>query len=268
MATKRRYAVAVVLCALAATVKNPAALGIAFVAAQAVRDAPAERRLGVAAKLGGIAVATLGLISVLTAIGFGWVGALGVPGKNLSYLTPTTFAAHFVSDLVGHDTGVLTAVRALGVVIAAIGITALIWRAPRLGTARACGLAPALVVACGPIVLPWYPLWAIVVLAAVGRRIERGFAIFASVLLAITVEPSGSVMPDIVLMSVVVIVALVVTAIVYQPTRRWIRRDLATAIDHYRSLGKLAGIPALLRQALPSRVDLRRAEAHPARSPA
>ena len=55
------------------------------------------------------------------------------------------------------------------------------------------GYALALIVALGPIVLPWYVLWGLVVLAAVGRRIERGFAIFASVVLSIVVQPSGSV---------------------------------------------------------------------------
>jgi hypothetical protein len=107
------------------------------------------------------------------------------------------------------------------------------------------------VVACGPIVLPWYALWPVVVLSAVGRRIERGFAIFASVVLAITLEPSGSVMPDAVLMSAVVVMALVVIAIAYRPTRRWIRGDLASAIDHYRSLGRLSGLHGLLSRARP-----------------
>ena len=86
-----------------------------------------------------------------------------------------------------------------------------------------------------------------IVLAAVGHRIERGFAILASVVLAITVEPSGSVMPDIVLMSAVVLLTLVALAIAWRPTRAWIRRELAPAIDRYRSIGKLSGLPDLIR---------------------
>jgi hypothetical protein len=251
VATKKRYATGVVLCALAATVKNPAALGIAFIALEAVRNAPPERRLAVFARLSRVAATTFALISLLTGIGFGWIGALGIPGKNISYLTPTTFAAHFVSDVVGHDAAVLTTFRVLGLLVSAIGVVVLMWRAPQLGTARACGLALAIVVACGPIVLPWYALWGGIVLAAVGHRIERGLLIFASVVLTLTVEPSGSVMPDIVLMLTVVVMTLVVIAIAWRPVRAWIRRDLAPAIDEYRSLGKLTGLPDLVRVALP-----------------
>jgi hypothetical protein len=250
VATTKRYAIAVVLCALAATVKNPAAIGIAFIALEAVRQAPPERRLAVFARLSGVTAATFAAISLVTGIGFGWIGALGVPGKNRSYLTPTTFVAKFVSDIVGHDAGVLTGMRVLGMLVAVIGVAVFLWRAPKLGTARACGLSLALVVACGPIVLPWYALWGVVVLAGVGRRVERGFAIFASVVLAITIEPSGSVMPDIVLIAGVVIISGVAISIARRPTRAWIRNTLAPAIDEYRVMGRLTGLPDLVRLAL------------------
>jgi len=251
VATTKRYAMGIVLCALAATVKDPAALGIVFIALEAIRNSPAERRLAVSARLLGVTGATFSLVSLLTGIGFGWIGALTVPGKNLSYLTPTTIAARVVSDAVGHDASVLLTLRVLGLLVAAIGVVLFMWRAPQLGTTRACGLALATVVACGPIVLPWYALWGVIVLAAVGHRIERGFAILASVVLAITVEPSGSVMPDIVLMSAVVLLTLVTLAIAWRPTRAWIRRELAPAIDRYRSVGKLSGLPDPIRGARP-----------------
>lgn len=253
VATTKRYATAVVLCSLAATVKNPAALGIAFIALEAVRNTPRDRRLSEFARLSGVVAATFALTSLITGIGFGWIGALGVPGKNMSYLTPTTFAAHFVSDVVGHDAAVLTTVRVVGMLLAAAVVALLMWRTPQLGTARACGLALAMVVACGPIVLPWYALWSLTVLSAVGRRIERGFAIFASVVLAIMLEPSGSVMPDVVLRSAVALLALVVVAIVWRPARAWIRRDLAPAIDRYRNAGELRGLTNLIRVARPRR---------------
>ena len=99
---------------------------------------------------------------------------------------------------------------------------------------RACGFALALVVALGPIVLPWYALWGLVILAAVGRRIERGYAIIASVVLSIVVQPSGSSMPDVVLMAAVVVLSVLALAIAWRPVRRWIRSDLAVAIEEYR----------------------------------
>ena len=94
-------------------------------------------------------------------------------------------------------------------------------------------------------------LWGLVVLAAVGRRIERGFAIFASVVLSIVVQPSGSSMPDVVLMAAVVVLTVVAIAIAWRPVRAWIRRDLAVAIEEYRRRGRIAQSVDVLRLAVP-----------------
>ena len=114
-------------------------------------------------------------------------------------------------------------------------------------------VALALIVALGPIVLPWYALWGMIVLAAAGRRIERGFAIFASVVLLLVVQPSGSAMPDVVLMCVVVVLSAVALAIAWRPVRRWIRHDLAAAIDRYRG-GEIVRLSTAVRSALPDTV--------------
>jgi hypothetical protein len=250
VATTKHYATGVVLCAIAASIKNPATIGIAFIALEGVRAAPVGRRLSAFLRLSATAAATFLLTSLVTGIGFGWIRALSVPGKNQSYLTPTTVASHFVSDLIGHDGTVMSATRALGLLVAAIGTVILLKRAPHIGTPRACGLALALIVACGPIVQPWYALWGIVLLAGAGRRIERGFAIFASVLLAITVEPSGSVMPDVVLIAAVVTIGAVAIFIVSSRSRAWIRSRLAPAIEDYRVVGRVTRVPDLVRLAL------------------
>jgi hypothetical protein len=102
------------------------------------------------------------------------------------------------------------------------------------------------------VLLPWYALWAIILLAAAGRRIERGYAIFASVLLAFMVQPSGSSMPDVVLMATVVVLSGAALAIAWTPVRRWIREDLAVAIDEYRRNGEVAHIVPMLRRAKPA----------------
>jgi alpha-1,6-mannosyltransferase len=250
VATTKRYASGVALCAVAACIKNPAAIGIAFIALEGVRAAPAGRRLSAFLRLSGTAVATLVSTSLVTGIGFGWLRALSVPGMNQSYLTPTTIVSHFVSDFIGHDGTVMSVTRALGMLVAAIGTVMLLKRASTIGTPRACGLALALIVACGPIVQPWYALWGIVIIAGAGRRIERGFAIFASVLLAITVEPSGSVMPDVVLIATVVTICAITIFILSRRSRTWIRTQLAPAIEEYRVLGRVTGVAYLVRLAL------------------
>ena len=241
----------VVLCMLAATMKAPAVIPAGFIILDAVRRAPAERRIPLFAKLAGFGSATFLALSWICGLGWGWVGALGIPGTNRTLLTPTTFLAHWISVVVGHETEVLNLVRTAGALTTVVGVAYLLWRAPKIGTVRACGFALALVVALGPIVLPWYVLWGLIVLAAVGRRIERGFAIFASVVLSVVVQPSGSSMPDWVLMAAVVSLTVLALAIAWRPVRAWIRADLAVAIEEYRRRGRIAQSTDVLRLAMP-----------------
>jgi hypothetical protein len=255
----------VLLCMLAATIKAPAILPAGFIILDAVRRAPAERRLPEFGRLAGFGALAFGVVTWACNLGWGWIGALGIPGTNRTLLTPTTFLAHWISVVVGHDTSVLNLVRTAAAGATLVGVVYLLWRAPKIGTVRACGFALALVVALGPIVLPWYALWGIVVLAAVGRRIERGFAIFASVVLSIVVQPSGSSMPDVVLMAAVVVLTVLAIAIAWRPVRSWIRSDLAVAIEEYRRRGRIAQSPDVLLLAVPEAWSARsRASQHPA----
>jgi len=255
----------VLLCMVAATLKAPAVIPAGFIILDAVRRAPADRRLPVFARLAGIGTIAFGALSWACNLGWGWIGALGIPGTNRTLLTPTTFVAHWISTIVGHETLVLNLVRTAGTLTTVVGIAYLLWRAPKIGTVRACGFALALLVALGPIVLPWYALWGIIVLAAVGRRIERGFAIFASLVLSLVVQPSGSSMPDVVLMAAVVVLTVLAIAIAWRPVRSWIRTDLAVAIEEYRRRGRIAQSTDVLRLAVPEAWSTRsRASHHPA----
>ncbi len=250
--THSRPALGILLCVVAATIKAPAVIPAAFIILDAARRAPTQRRLSTFAKLSGIASLSFIGLSWACNLGWGWIGALGIPGTNRTLLTPTTFLAHWISVGVGHESLVLSLVRFAAAGATAVGIAYLLWRAPKMGTVRACGIALALIVALGPVVLPWYALWGLVVIAAVGRRIERGYAIFASVVLAITVQPSGSSMPDVVLMAAVVVLTALAVAIAWRPARAWIRTDLRIAIEEYRRRGTIAQSADVLRLAVPN----------------
>jgi hypothetical protein len=250
--TANRPLLGVVLCMLAATIKAPAIVPAGFIILDAVHKAPAEQRVKVFARLSALGSLVFIAVSWACGLGWGWIGALGIPGTNRILLTPTTFLAHWISVVVGHETEVLQILRVAAAGATVVGLAYLLWRAPKIGTARACGFALALIVALGPIVLPWYALWGLIILAAVGRRIERGFAIFASVVLAIVVQPSGSSQPDIVLMAAVVVLTALAIAIAWRPVRRWIRAELAVAIEEYRRRGRIAQSPEVLRLAVPN----------------
>jgi alpha-1,6-mannosyltransferase len=251
-AVVQRPMLGVVLCLTAAAIKAPAAVAALFIIAEAVRAAPRDRRLITAAKLFGAGTVTFTFLTWVSGVGWGWIGSLTVPGNNRNLLTPTTFVAKVLSLPLGHEDFFISVTRGLGMLATIAGVSYLLWRAPRLDLTRAVGLALAVVVAFGPVLLPWYALWAIILLAAAGRRIERGYAIFASVLLAFMVQPSGSSMPDVVLMATVVVLSGAALAIAWTPVRRWIREDLAVAIDEYRRNGEVAHIVPMLRRAKPA----------------
>lgn len=255
LAALKRPVAGLLVCAVAATVKAPAAIAAAFIIAEAVRGLPRNRRLAALLRLTGVSVGAFALLTWATQLGWSWVGALGVPGENRSLLTPSTFVAHFVSKVVGHDAAVLSYTRAIALLLTVIGVAYLLWRAERIGTVRACALALALVVALGPIVLPWYALWALVLIAAAGSGIERGYAILASLVFLVVLQPSGSTMPDVMLMIAVVVLTGVAFAIGCGPVRRWFQNELAVAIEEYRSSGKIRRIHGISLRA-PARPEL------------
>ena len=184
----------VLLCVVAATIKAPALLPAGFIILDAVRNAPAERRVPTFAKLSGLG----GLAFVASR---GRAASAGAGSARSASPAPTAPCSRPPrSSPTGSRSSSATRPQVLNLVRTAaarsrplVGVVYLLWRAPKIGTVRACGIALALIVALGPIVLPWYVLWGLIVLAAVGRRIERGFAIFASVVLSIVVQPSGFV---------------------------------------------------------------------------
>jgi hypothetical protein len=227
----------ILVCVLAATVKAPAAIGAVFIIAETVHGLPSKRRPAALLRLTAISVGAFSIITWATQLGWSWVGALGVPGVNRSLLTPSTFAAHFTSMVVGHSGPVLSLTRGLALLLTVAGVAYLIWRSPRIGTIRACGLALAVVVTLGPIVLPWYALWALVVLAAAGDEFERGYAVFASIVFLLVLQPSGSTMPDQMLVIAVVLLSGVALAIACGPIRRGIQRELTAVVGAYQSSG-------------------------------
>jgi len=176
-------------------------------------------------------------------MGWGLGRALGVPGVNARCSRPARSSRHFVSMAVGHDATV-TEVLALALPVAhgdRRGLPDL--ARPEIGTVRACGLALALVVALGPIVLPWYALWALVILAAGGNTSERGYAVLASLAFLIVLEPSGSAMPDLMLMIILVVLAAAAF-------RGRIRTD--AALDRARARGVDRGVSNLRHDELTS----------------
>lgn len=111
-----------------------------------------------------------------TGLGFGWIGAIRQSTAVHSWLAPTNiagFLAGGLGRLAGRDitTMAIQVAVVIGVVLAVIIVAALLRAISRGGVApvRGLGLIFAAVVACGPVVHPWYLLWAVLPLAATAR---------------------------------------------------------------------------------------------------
>jgi alpha-1,6-mannosyltransferase len=168
----------VMLCALAAGVKSPAALGVLFLGwVWAGPGAPARRRIAHTALAGVIALATMEVVALVSGTGWGWIRTTSTADASFTGVTPVNVVARSVS-IMSHAAQIpISTLQArpvfsvIGLLIAAYVGYRLLMRAPTEGVVKCLGLALLVFALLGPIVWAWYVAWGIVVLAsaAVGR---------------------------------------------------------------------------------------------------
>ncbi|WP_165777645.1 polyprenol phosphomannose-dependent alpha 1,6 mannosyltransferase MptB [Amycolatopsis antarctica] len=164
-----RLALGVALIAAGASVKLPAVVALAVVGtALARRRGGGPVRLagsGAAMVLAVLLVAAVG--SLLSGLGFGWLGTLGTSGGVNSWMAPTNwfgFLTGGIGSLFGAQiTQTMIGVgRIIGYVLIVSGLIVVIRRQlqGRIPDVAALGAMLGLVVVFGPVVQPWYVLWA------------------------------------------------------------------------------------------------------------
>lgn len=172
------------LITVAALVKAPAAAALAFLPFLV----PAARVRAAAVVAATAAVVAVGLTAA-TGLGWGWVHTLGAGNARRSLMSVSTGAGVLASNVAG--AGAVNVAHAIGLLMAAAIGAALLVRANRLGALRALGLTLLAAVVLGPVVQPWYLLWALPALAATaGARLAVGVAA-SSAVLCLLVLPSG-----------------------------------------------------------------------------
>ena len=175
---------AATLVVVAGLVKAPGFAGLGFlpfvVASARVRAA------AVAALTSAIAVVVL---TAGTGLGWGWLHTLGAGNARRSLLSVSTGLGVLLSNVAGD--GAVDAAKLAGVVVAAaLGLWLLVRLAPE-HPRRALGFTLLAGAVLGPVVQPWYLLWALPFLAAVaGPRLAAGLAA-ASAVLCLLILPSG-----------------------------------------------------------------------------
>jgi alpha-1,6-mannosyltransferase len=169
----------VVLCALAASIKVPAAMGIVYVAWDWAGEGAVWRaRARMLVRSGLITVAVMGFLSLVSGLGWGWIANLGTPGTVRSWMAPATAIGLLISGsahVVGIGVslaGVLTLTRAIGLLAAAAIALYCLRHRQQLGLLSALGITMLSFVVLGPVVQPWYLTWGIIIVAPVvaGRR--------------------------------------------------------------------------------------------------
>lgn len=175
LAVARRFGMVpgIIICALAAGVKSPAALGVLFLGwVWAGPGASIRRRVGHTALAGLIALATMELAALVSGDGWGWVKTTTTADAAFTGVTPINLVARAVS-IVTHVLQVPVSTAHLHDVFSVLGLLVAVYvayrllrRAPEDGVVRCLGLALLVFALLGPIVWAWYVTWGVVVAAA------------------------------------------------------------------------------------------------------
>jgi alpha-1,6-mannosyltransferase len=190
------------MIALAAGVKAPAALTLAFVGhIWANQLQGRSRTLRGLAAAGVTAVATFAVVTALTGVGYGWIAALGTPATVRTWLSPPT-AVGMLSGLVGraldlgnHTYELVDQARLVSGAVAVLLIAVLALRPRGIHPVRAAALALFLIVVLGPVVQPWYLMWALIVVAAAGVRAREANLVTWGVIAVVLISQlNGSTM--------------------------------------------------------------------------
>jgi hypothetical protein len=171
LAVEKRPWLAAIAIAAAGAIKAPGLVAILIVAALEARRrhgrVPTVREVfRELTRVGGACVAAFLAITVVCGLGLGWIGALGVPGVVRSVLSPVTVVGMGLEHVLiwlqvpnALDTTV-TVVQRIGQVLGIFVCARLAWRLGPVAPLRALAWVVTIIVLTGPVVHPWYLIWA------------------------------------------------------------------------------------------------------------
>ncbi|MBM9466204.1 polyprenol phosphomannose-dependent alpha 1,6 mannosyltransferase MptB [Nakamurella leprariae] len=209
-----------VLISLAAAIKITALLALPFLAIALARRAGGRWAdlFRQAARIGIPAVLAFAAATVLAGGGIGWIAGLGAPGSVQSFLSVSTSlgtGAGAIGLLLGlgdHTQAAIGVTQPLGTaagLLLGVAVMWFSWRG-RIEPVLGLGLAMGAVVLLGPVIQPWYLLWAVIPLAAATAQPRlRKAAVWLSVLFAVIIMPNGATIPVFTIVRAVAVAAAV-----------------------------------------------------------
>lgn len=233
LALERRPLAGIALCALAATVKLPAAAAVGMIAICWWRAEPRHWRRSLLAG-GSVVAAVVVAAGFVTGVGLSWISSslFSTPATARMAVTPSTAISvtlwelthHFGARVEQHAAAWESAATLIAFVL--VGMLAL-WLCTRVRYAtlpRCLGLALVAAALGGPAAWPWYLSWGIVLLAT-DRRAQRSLWLPAvAVAFALPVWAGGQVaipLPD--AWGMVLLYAAAFSLAVFRPRLRKIR---------------------------------------------
>jgi alpha-1,6-mannosyltransferase len=187
-----------VLCALAATVKLPAAAAVVFLAVDRAGSVGGSSRWRVLGEAVAVLVVVFVAVTLVCGDGWTWIGptALHIPTELRVLSTPSVSLGVLFFHLL-HPLGIPVTSSAVVTVtqdlVALATVAAIVWlvvTVRRHEVVRSLGLALVLIVVGSPTVWPWYLMWGLVLLAATTAQRSRVLAAVAA-LAMLVVGPSG-----------------------------------------------------------------------------
>jgi hypothetical protein len=237
LAVSEKPLAGVFVCAVATTIKVPAAAAILFIVVCGARGASTRRDAWrLVALAAAITVAVLGVVTVATGVGLHWISTsvFSTPNKVRLAITPATAIGYTVASLL-HDLGVSANAHSLesafGGVTAVLTIALalwLLWRVRWATLVRYLGVVLVAAALGGPALWPWYLVWGLALLAAV-PTLQRSWAMLAALTVpAFLVKPDGILLLPRSTAPAVLVVYLVAGAVVLAGLRR--RHQMPSAI--------------------------------------
>lgn len=228
LAAEQRPVLGVMAVALSGAIKPIGLLALPFVGLLwAGSTATWRRRILRWCATAGIAAVTFAIVALAAGVGLGWIGALSTPGEVRTWLAPVTAlgmaigGALEMAGLVTTNDGAVAVLRFLGMVAALVIVAWLCLRPRGRSAVRGAALAFLAVVALGPVVQPWYLLWALPLFAVCGlsRRevqavvlLTAGFAIHGMAESSSTQDSLLEATDGIAIVGAIVIVGIVLLA--------------------------------------------------------
>jgi hypothetical protein len=199
LAVKQRPLLGIAVCALAAAVKLPALVAVAFIAVTWARsDRATTERVKRLAAATGVTVAVLGLVTLIAGVGVSWVTStlFSAPARVKLAITPSSGLACTIESVASACTksqiATLQSVfRVVFGVITILLVLELLRRARSNNVARYTGLALIAVAFGGPAAWPWYLVWGLALLAAAPTARTVAWSVVIIVAGAFVVKPSG-----------------------------------------------------------------------------